>query len=153
MKEYQVIRDTSPLSLKVLNDQLRFLWWRVKNITDKDIRNISANKIEGAIKTKLIQVGYSNNRLKNPSAETGDLSEWVSNNVDVVQGGMDGQYCFKMGTIAQLEQTHITRTYAEDYKVVVYVLPEEDGEPNFTIEITYEYSDGSAESKAVKLNG
>ena len=43
MKEYQEIRDTSPLGLKMLNDQLRALHFRMKNVIGKDIRNKSIN--------------------------------------------------------------------------------------------------------------
>jgi hypothetical protein len=47
LKEYQEIRDTSPLGLKMLNDQLRLLWFRVKNTTTRDIRNgaVTLNKL------------------------------------------------------------------------------------------------------------
>jgi hypothetical protein len=47
MKEYQEIRDTSPLGLKMLNDQLRLLWFKAKNTTTKDIRNgaVTLNKL------------------------------------------------------------------------------------------------------------
>ena len=46
MKEYQEIRDTSPLGLKMLNDQLRLLWFKTKNTTTKDVRGrIDANKL------------------------------------------------------------------------------------------------------------
>lgn len=66
MKEYQEIRDTSPLGLKMLNDQLRLLWFRVKNTTTKDIRDnaitgekIQAESIDGKhIKPKSITTGH-----------------------------------------------------------------------------------------------
>ncbi len=38
MRDFEEIRDTSPLGLKKLNDQLRQLWFKTKNATGKDIR-------------------------------------------------------------------------------------------------------------------
>ena len=49
MKEYQEIRDTSPLGLKMLNDQLRLLWFKTKNTNTKDIR-------DGAVTGEKIQI-------------------------------------------------------------------------------------------------
>lgn len=48
MRDYEEIRNfTDPLSLKKLNDQLRQLWFRAKNVTGKDIRfnTISADQL------------------------------------------------------------------------------------------------------------
>jgi len=47
MRDFEEIRDTEPLSLKKLNDQLRQLWFRAKNVTGKDIRfnTISADQL------------------------------------------------------------------------------------------------------------
>lgn len=48
MRDYEEIRNfTDPLSLKKLNDQLRLLWYKTKNITGKDIRydTLSADKL------------------------------------------------------------------------------------------------------------
>lgn len=58
MREYQEIRDTSPLSLKLLNDQLRLLWYRVKNITTKDIRDdaVTPEKLEPTIRDYVSRV-------------------------------------------------------------------------------------------------
>ena len=39
MFEFQEIIDTTPLSIKRLNDQLRQLWNKAKNVTSKDIRD------------------------------------------------------------------------------------------------------------------
>ena len=39
MFEFQEIIDTSSLGIKRLNDQLRQLWNKAKNVTSKDIRD------------------------------------------------------------------------------------------------------------------
>lgn len=65
MRDYEEIRDTSPLSLKKLNDQFRLLWFKTKNITGKDIRvnsieakHIAAEAIEAKhIKANELVVG------------------------------------------------------------------------------------------------
>jgi hypothetical protein len=86
MKEYQEIRDTSPLGLKILNDQLRLLWFKAKNTTTKDIRNgaVTLNKLASDVGQSLdlssnesislrisdIEVGGRNLLLKSKVSKT-----------------------------------------------------------------------------------
>src|SRR5690554_1110527 len=86
MKEYQEIRDTSPLGLKMLNDQLRLLWFKAKNTTTRDIRNgaVTLNKLASDVGQSLdlssnnsitlriedIEVGGRNLLLKSKVSKT-----------------------------------------------------------------------------------
>ena len=92
---------------------------------------------------------YSDNRLKNPSAESGNTEHWGSVfNVSVVEGGVEGSYCFLFGSTASMLQALSVPGQPEDHKVVGHFLPENDVDGDNVdvhawIEITYEYGDGT----------
>jgi len=91
---------------------------------------------------------YSENRLTNPSAETGDVSGWTAENVSVASGGVVGSFCFKFGDNANMEQVISIPGQPTDYKVTGFFLPEEDhpeDDPDVYawLEVVYEYGDGS----------
>ena len=58
MFEFQEIIDTSPLGIKRLNDQLRQLWNKAKNVTSKDIRSgdVTGEKISADVMVVINQV-------------------------------------------------------------------------------------------------
>ena len=58
MFEFQEIIDTSPLGIKRLNDQLRELWNKAKNVTSKDIRSgaVTEDKLEQTIVDTIAQI-------------------------------------------------------------------------------------------------
>ena len=92
---------------------------------------------------------YSDNRLRNPSAETGDTQYWGSvSNVNIIEGGVEGDFCFSFGTNASMLQTLGVPGQPEDYKIVGHFLPEKDVDVDNVdvyawVEITYEYGDGT----------
>lgn len=117
MIDFEEIRDTSPLSLKKLNDQMRMLWFKTKNITSKDIRvnaieskHIQAGAIEAVhIKAGELIVG------SNVGVADGALS--VGNNVGIVDGYLSVGRNVELG-IAQDETgvvTIINGTVTADY--------------------------------------
>ena len=91
---------------------------------------------------------FSANRLKNPSAETGDLTDWDHENASVVLGGVEGDYCFRLEETGHLKQILTIPGQPGEFKVKGYFLPEEDPpqgsvEVNAWIEVLYEYGDGT----------
>ena len=91
---------------------------------------------------------YSANRLENPSAETGDLEGWEHENVEIYEGGVDGDYCFKVGSTGYLHQIVNIPGQPEDFRVRGFFLPEEDPPPgsvevNAWIEVIFYYGDGT----------
>lgn len=86
MKEYQIIRDTSPLSLKTLNDQLMLLWNKVKNIDGRDIRQ---NAIEGKhIQSNTIEGQHIRSRAITADKLDVDELSAISANLGVVTAGL-----------------------------------------------------------------
>lgn len=61
---------------------------------------------------------YSDNKLTNPSAETGTTSSWTANNVSVANGGTDGSKCFQFAENASMYQVivNISKPYAFEIK-------------------------------------
>ena len=47
---------------------------------------------------------YGENLILNPSAETGDVSNWQATNVSVITGGSEGTKCFKLASGASMRQ-------------------------------------------------
>jgi hypothetical protein len=91
---------------------------------------------------------YSANRLTNPSAETGDTTGWDVVDAEAVPGGVEGDYCFRLGPTASMEQEQVIPGQPPDYRVTGFFLPEEDhpeddSEVYAWLEVIYEYGDGS----------
>ncbi len=91
---------------------------------------------------------YSKNRLINPSAETGDTTGWGVDDAEAVPGGVEGAYCFRVGSLASMEQEIVVPGQPTDYRVVGLFLPEGDHpedspEVHAWLEVIYEYGDGS----------
>lgn len=95
MREFQEIIDTTPLSLARLNDQLRLLWDKSRNITGKDIRfnTISANQIvvgENASFSQGVQSKF----------DTIDNKVEPSGVVSIVNGIVTADYIYALGVTA-----------------------------------------------------
>ena len=92
-------------------------------------------------------IPYSQNMLKNPSAETGDTSEWQEvSNVSAVQGGVQGGYCFKFGAVASMKQSPTVPGQPPRVFFETYFLPGQDvstAAPVYSeVVVTLTYGDG-----------
>ena len=68
---------------------------------------------------------YSRNKLDNPDAETGDLTDWTYSNAAVAAGGPgDSTYCFRLAATGYLKQVISATTQPPDIKVGGFFLPE-----------------------------
>lgn len=96
---------------------------------------------------------YSQNRLKNPSAENG-TAEWITKDATVVEGGIDGKYCFELSGKAYIEQKQNIAGQPPDCKITAFFLPGQDvtgDKVNAQIEVIYEYADNTIEKYVFPL--
>ncbi len=79
MIRFEDILDTSPLSLKKLNDQLRALWNKTMNVGNKDILDnaVSEEKVtDGAITTnKIADAAITNAKIDNLSVTSAKIAD------------------------------------------------------------------------------
>lgn len=92
--------------------------------------------------------GYGPNLMKNPSAETGDTTDWNNvSNVSVVVGGVEGDYAFKFLPTASMNQPVPIPGQPPDLEFEAYFLPRRDirsaAQVKAEIVVTLTYGDGS----------
>lgn len=100
---------------------------------------------------------YSANRIKNPSAETGDTSEWNVSNVTVADGGTSGTKTFKLTNNAKMEQTFNSSVLPTRLLVSADFLPEtlrqKDTPVTRELQVLLEYGDGTFTKITIPLTG
>ncbi len=68
-------------------------------------------------------MGYGRNLLINPSAETGDLTGWITANASVEAGGVEGSHHFLLGTTGYIKQSFPHTAFAsteQDFRISLY---------------------------------
>lgn len=96
---------------------------------------------------------YSDNKLVNGDAETGDLTGWEDvANVDVVAGGAEegSSYCFEVSQGGSMSQTITPGIQPPDNKIIFAFLPAEDPpleakEVKAYVKVEHEYADGTTD--------
>lgn len=87
MIRFEDILDTSPLSLKKLNDQLRALWNKTMNVGNKDILDnaVSEEKVtDGAITTnKIADAAITNAKIDNLSVTSAKIADAAITNAKI----------------------------------------------------------------------
>lgn len=77
------------------------------------------------------------------------MAHWAGSNVQVVEGGATGRYSFAFGAAGgSLEQT-VASDNRENFVFSAQV--EADNEAAVQIEITFQYTDGTTETKTLEL--
>ena len=98
---------------------------------------------------------YSRNLLINPSAENG-LDGWYTDDVYIEEGGIDGNYCFKIDENGYMKQDIAVPSNSPDIKISAYFLPEQEIKQNnkavALIRIITKYGDGSKDEYVIPLN-
>ena len=94
---------------------------------------------------------YSKNQLVNPGAETGDTTSWAVTNAAVVDGGTEGNKCFRLESTANMSQEVVIPVQPPDCKLTADFLPEIEYPENAIevkahIKLEYEYADGTRDT-------
>ena len=92
-------------------------------------------------------IPYGGNMIKNPSAETNDLTDWSDDsNVSVVSGGVDGDYTFRFEPTAYMQQTGPVPGLPPDVELSFFFLPGRDIRSSAAVKgqiiLTFIYGDG-----------
>lgn len=88
------------------------------------------------------------NLLLNSRGDNG-MAHWAGNNVTVVEGGSTGRYSFAFGASGgSLEQT-VTSDNRDSF--VFSAAVDAPSEANLTIEVTFQYTDGTTETQTLEL--